>query len=71
MNSELQNIKEYFNRRRRLCIRVTKVEKEAEIPAKTLEHFLAGRRLLSAEHLEKLIPVLVDFGYKPLTAQFL
>jgi hypothetical protein len=50
---------------------VNAIEKEAKIPDKTLSHFLKGRRLLNSEHLDALIPVLVDFGYTPTTDQFL
>lgn len=71
MNSELKNIEQYFTERRKRCLSVKAIEVEAGIPAKTLSHFLKGRRLLNAEHLNTLIPVLVDFGYKPVTEQFL
>lgn len=65
MNAELQNIKAFFTERRKHCLSVKRLEEEADIPVKCLDHFLAGRRLLNIEHLDKLIPVLVDFGYKP------
>lgn len=66
MNSELQNIKDFFTERRKRCLSVKRLEEEAKIPVKALDHFLAGRRLLNLEHLDKLIPVLIDFGYKPI-----
>jgi len=65
MNAELHNIKDFFTERRKRCLSVKRIEEEAGIPVKALDHFLAGRRLLNLEHLDKLIPVLVDFGYKP------
>ncbi len=65
MNAELQNIQQFFTERRKRCLSVKRLEEEAQIPVKALDHFLAGRRLLNLEHLDKLIPVLVDFGYKP------
>ena len=65
MNTELQHIKEFFTERRKRCLSVKRIEEEAQIPVKALDHFLAGRRLLNIEHLDKLIPVLIDFGYKP------
>jgi len=65
MNSELTNIKNYFTERRQRCLSVNMLEKEAKVPAKTLVHFLKSRRLMNLEHLEKLIPVLIEFGYKP------
>lgn len=71
MNSELQNIKTFFTERRKRCLSVKRLEEEAGIPAKTLDNFLAGRRLMNASHLDKLIPVLVDFGYRPVANQFL
>lgn len=71
MNAELNNIKTYFTERRLRCLSVNAIEKEAKIPDKTLSHFLKGRRLLNSEHLDALIPILVDFGYTPTTDQFL
>ncbi|NCD13278.1 MAG: hypothetical protein EOL93_12080 [Epsilonproteobacteria bacterium] len=71
MNSELKNIQQFFTERRLRCLSVKSIEIEAELPAKTLSHFLKGRRLLNSEHLDALIPVLVDFGYKPVDEQFL
>ena len=72
MNAELQNIKEFFTERRKRCLSVKRLEEEAGMPKKSLDHFLANRRLLSLEHLDKLIPILVDFGYKPVNeSQFL
>lgn len=71
MNTELQNIKEFFTERRLRCLSVQAIEIEAKLPAKTLSHFLKGRRILNSEHLDTLIPVLVDFGYKPVDEQFL
>ena len=71
MNAELSNIKSFFTERRLRCLSVKAIEIEAKLPAKTLSHFLKGRRLLNSEHLETLISVLVDFGYKPVDEQFL
>lgn len=71
MNTELKNIKEFFTERRLRCLSVRSIEVEAKLPLKTLSHFLNGRRLLNSEHLDTLIPVLVDFGYKPVDEQFL
>jgi len=65
MNSELKNIQKFFTERRLRCLSVKSIELEAKLPPKTLAHFLKDRRLLNSKHLETLIPVLVDFGYKP------
>ncbi len=65
MNKELINIKDFFTPRRKRCLSVQRIEKEAGIPLKSLDNFLSGRRLLNLEHLNKLVPVLVDFGYQP------
>lgn len=64
MTNELKNIQKFFTDRRKRCLSVKRIEEEAEIPAKTLSHFLAGRRMISAENVDKLIPILVDLGYK-------
>jgi hypothetical protein len=71
MTSELKHIEQFFTERRKRCLSVNSIEKEAGLPPKTLSHFLKGRRLLNAEHLDTLIPVLIDFGYKPTDEQFL
>lgn len=67
MTTELKNIQNFFTERRLRCLSVKRLEEEAGLPAKTLDHFLKGRRLLSPNHIDKLIPVLVDFGYNPVT----
>ena len=69
MNAELKNIQQFFTERRLKCLSVSAIEKEAKIPDKTLSHFLKNRRLLSPAHLTTLIPVLADFGYKPVSDQ--
>ena len=40
------------------------LEAEADLPTKTLSHYVNSRRKLSAEHIEKLIPVLSKYGFK-------
>lgn len=71
MNPELKSIQQFFTERRLRCLSVKSLEVEAKLPAKTLQHFLKGRRLLNSKHLGTLIPVLVNFGYKPVDEQFL
>ena len=71
MNSELDNIRSFFTERRYKCLKISAIEKEAGIPAKSLDHFLTGRRSFNHENIDKLIPVLVDFGFKPIDEQFI
>ena len=71
MTNELTNIKAFFTERRQRCLSVNALEKEAGLSAKTLAHFIKGRRLLSVDAMDKIIPVLVDFGYKPVGDNFL
>ena len=40
------------------------LETEANLPIKTLSHYVNGRRKLSAEHIEKLMPILLKYGFK-------
>jgi len=61
MNDQ-QQIKAFFTDTRLRCISISAIEAEAGIPQKTLSHFLKGRRNLNADHVEKLIPVLMGFG---------
>ena len=63
--TELENILLFFTERRLRCLSVRMIEREAGVPDKTLGHFLKGRRVLNPIQSDKLIPVLVDFGYKP------
>jgi hypothetical protein len=40
------------------------LENEANLPAKTLSHYVNGRRKLSTEHIKKLMPILYKYGFK-------
>lgn len=71
MTEELTNILTFFTPLRRRCLSVKQLEREAGLPAGTLNHFIGRRRMLSGEHLDKLVPILVEFGYKPVTPQIL
>lgn len=66
--TELENILIFFNERRRRGLSASFLASEAGISAITLRKFLNKEpyRYLSDEQIDKLIPVLVDFGYKPL-----
>ena len=71
--TEIENIRLFFTERRLRCLSVRMIEREAGVSDKTLDHFLKGRWVLNLIQLDKLIPVLVDFGYKPINSneQFL
>lgn len=58
----MEVIKEWLTNRPSLSLRG--LENEANLPAKTLSHYVNGRRKLSAEHIEKLMPVLSKYGFK-------
>jgi len=47
------------------CVSPRKVERAADIPVKTLSHFLNNRRELSTEQAEAVERVLANYGYKP------
>jgi len=69
--SELENIELFFsekNERRRRGLSASFLAKEAGINAITLRKFLNNEpgRNLTTNQIEKLIPVIVDFGYSPL-----
>jgi len=40
------------------------LEKEADLPLKTLSHYVNGRRELNEQHLQRLIPVLERYGWE-------
>lgn len=67
--TELENIKLFFtNTVVKDCVSIKKVEEMAGLPVRSLYAFLKGvkYRYLSAEQIDKLIPVIVQLGYKPL-----
>ncbi len=45
------------------CLQIRCLEIEADLPKKTLDHFVNGRRELNKDHLTKLTPVLKKYGY--------
>lgn len=67
--SELDNIKLFFsNTVVKDCVSIKKVEELAGIPVRSLYSFLKGNkyRYLSPEQIDRLIPVIVQIGYRPL-----
>lgn len=59
----MNSIKVYFERDiRRRCLSVSAIEREARVPAKTLAHFLKGRRGLNEGHVEKVKKVMRELG---------
>ena len=48
----------------RPCLSFRCLEKEADLPTKTLSHYVNGRRELNDQHLKKLTKVLVKYGFK-------
>lgn len=57
-------IKKFFTDRRRRLLNISAIEKEAKLPAKTLDHFLKGRRQLSDEATKQLLPIIENLGFK-------
>lgn len=67
--TELENIKLFFsNTVVKDCVSIKKVEETAGLPVRALYSFLRGAkyRYLSPEQIDKLIPVIIQIGYKPL-----
>ena len=67
--TELENIKQFFaNAVVKDCVSISKIEEIAEIPKRSLYLFVKGKkyRYLSHEQINKLIPIIVQIGYKPL-----
>ena len=67
--TELENIKLFFsNTVVKDCVSIKKVEEIAGIPVRSLYSFLKGNkyRYLSPEQIDRLIPVIVQIGYRPL-----
>ena len=55
------SIKEFLKRNK--CLSYRCLEREAGIPAKTIDHYMNGRRRLNASHISKLTPILERYGY--------
>ncbi len=67
--TELENIKQFFaNAVVKDCVSISKIEEIAEIPKRSLYLFVKGKkyRYLSPEQINKLIPIIIQIGYKPL-----
>lgn len=47
------------------CISPRKVERAAQLPFKTMNHYMTGRRKLRSEHAAAVVAVLKNYGYKP------
>ena len=61
----MEELRKYFaNDIRRRCLSISALEREAEMPKKTLAHFLKGRRGISPPHVEKLKEILSNLGFK-------
>lgn len=72
--TELENIELFFsekNERRRRGLSASFLAKEAGINAITLRKFINNEpgRNLTPKQIELLVPVLVDFGYRPLNVE--
>jgi len=66
---ELDNIKLFFsNTVVKDCVSIKKVEETAGLPVRSLYSFVRGDkyRYLSQEQIDKLIPIIVQIGYRPL-----
>lgn len=67
--TELENIKLFFtNSVVKNSVSISKIEELARIPNRSLYFFLIGKkyRYLSPGQIDKLIPIIVQIGYKPL-----
>ena len=49
--------------KKRPCLSIRCLEREADLPEKTLDHFMAGRRKLNESHIKKLSKVLIKYGW--------
>ena len=70
--TELENIKLFFsNTVVKGCVSIKKVEETAGLPVRSLYAFIRGGkyRYLTEEQIYKLIPVIVQIGYRPLEVE--
>jgi len=66
--TELENIFNFITEKCYRCFKNKVIEQEVDIPIKTLDNYLNKRKYRSfiPDQIEKLISVLVEFGYKPI-----
>lgn len=62
IGEHLDSLIEWFKKRPSLSLK--SLERESNLPYKTLGHFLAKRRMLNQNHLNSLIPTLKKYGLK-------
>lgn len=67
LSSEFDNIRSLFSAERRGAFSIRFIEESAGIPAKTLDHLIAGRRVIPDKHLLALMRTLykLNIGYIP------
>lgn len=58
-----EKIKDFFEKNAS-CLNVRGIEIRAEVPPKTLDHFLKGRRQLNGDATKKIVAVLKQLHYK-------
>lgn len=63
--TETERIKDWFNQLRTDVIKISAVERAAEVPQKTLWHVIHGDRGLTDENVKKITSILQEFGFKP------
>lgn len=61
--TDLEIIQSYFFKNAS-CLNVRGIELKAQVPPKTLDHFLKGRRSLNEDAAKKIISVLKELSLK-------
>ena len=67
MRNEENNLRIWL--REHPLISIYALEKEAELPRDTLNHFINQRRGFPQKHYDKLITILYGYGYQELNAE--
>lgn len=67
LNYEQQHIREWLESKRILNIR--KLEDVCEVPRGTLKHFINERRSLPFIHLDKVVDIIMGYGYVPMNQE--
>lgn len=70
--TELENIKLFFSKAVvKNCVSVKKIEEIAKLPTKSLYRYVKGEpyRFLTPDQIDKLIPVIIQIGYKPVNSE--
>ena len=67
LNYEQQHIRTWLEDK--TIINIRKLEDVSKIPRGTLKHFISERRSLPESHIDKVVNVIMQYGYVPMSQE--